>query len=85
MSLHSAFGQWDATAHQPSPPFDVLDRMRAQGASGVGGTPNIHQKDTYGVKIKDLFLPCMCCTQQTCAALAHCDPTPMGFAPCSLW
>jgi hypothetical protein len=43
MLLCSAFGQWDATALQQSPPFDMASWMPARGASGVGGGRDIHQ------------------------------------------
>jgi hypothetical protein len=43
MSLCSAFGQWDATAHQQLPPFDMASWMHAWGASGISGELDIHQ------------------------------------------
>jgi hypothetical protein len=42
MLLCSAFGQWDATAHQQSFPFDMASWMPTQGASGISGGRDIH-------------------------------------------
>jgi hypothetical protein len=42
MLFHSAFGQWDATAHQQLPLFNMVSWMRAQGVSSVGGELDIH-------------------------------------------
>jgi hypothetical protein len=42
MSLRSAFGQWDATAHHQLFLLDMASWMPAQGASGVGGGRDIH-------------------------------------------
>jgi hypothetical protein len=46
MSFCSAFGQWDATAHQQFPLFDMASWIPAQGASGVGSNRDIHQNPT---------------------------------------
>jgi hypothetical protein len=43
MLLSSAFGQWDNTAHELSPPFNMSDWVGAQGVSGVGGVTDIQQ------------------------------------------
>jgi hypothetical protein len=43
MLLWSAFGQWDATAHQLFSLFDMASWMRAQGASGIVGELHTHQ------------------------------------------
>jgi hypothetical protein len=42
MSFCSAFGQWEATAHQQLPLFDMESWMHAQGASGIGSELDIH-------------------------------------------
>jgi hypothetical protein len=42
MSFCLAFGQWEATAHQQWPPFNMASWMPAWGASGIGGGRDIH-------------------------------------------
>jgi hypothetical protein len=44
MSLCSAFGQWDATAHQQLFPFGMASWMPTWGVSGISGGCDIHDQ-----------------------------------------
>jgi DhnA family fructose-bisphosphate aldolase class Ia len=58
MSFCSAFGQWDATAHQQLFPFDMASWMLARGASGVGGGRDIHHRPSPAQSV--LLLGALC-------------------------
>jgi hypothetical protein len=68
MSFCSAFGQWDTTAHQQLPLFDMASWMPNRSALGVGSKCDIHKKTA---QIDGLPKPEINSTGRACRVLSE--------------